>query len=525
MKNTSIEKPNIVLVYADDLGRGMLSCYGQQKFSTPNIDRLANEGMQFQNYCTNAFCAPARASLLCGIHDCHAGRWSYTPSGYYKKLSSNELTFEKLQEILQKSSMDAQCNGQFMASLLKDCGYHTGEIGKLEWGFSTTSAEMTEHGWDYHYGYYDHLRCHGYYPPFLFENGNRVDIPGNTDPHCGRGEYYTENDMPPYDMSYRQVYSQDLFDDKISDYINAHQHEPFFLFHPSQLPHGTIFYDKLKPEVANHPDLTEKEKQYASMVLRLDETVGKIYRQLQELNLLEKTIFLFTSDNGHTIGYKRKGRSTIAEQLDGQPTNNLNRPFRTSTCGDVFNGNDGMAGLKFTNWNGGVFCPLLVRYPQLVAPKSTCNALVAGYDLLPTFIDMAGGETPTQTDGISFLPMLLGSQVPLHDAVYFASNDGPAVVTAQGWKLRMYIDASLWQGANLAKLVLSDQMVYQLYDLNTDFEERNDLAEQHPALVQTLKHQLWKACDGNFHNGTPMAHLMQPMYPVPTWEENVQGKY
>lgn len=517
-----MRKPNIVFVYADDMGRGMLSSYGQKVIRTPNIDRLAAEGMRFENCCANAFCAPARASLLCGIHDCHAGGWTYTPGAYYKKISTGELTFEELQEILNKPHMDDYCRGEYMATLLSRCGYHTAEIGKLEWGFATTPQEMEAHGWQYHYGYYDHISCHGYYPPFLFENGKMVHIEGNTDPQCGRCSYYTEDDMP-YDMSARKVYSQDLFDEKIAAYIEQHQHEPFFLFHPSQLPHGPVFYKDLYPCVKDDPNLTEKEKQYASMVLRLDETVGKIYRQLEELKLLEHTVFLFASDNGHVVGYRRRGRSLDTEQLDGTPVDNLNHPFRTATCGDVFNGNDGMAGLKFTNWNGGVFVPLIIRYPAMIQANQTCASLVAPYDLLATFVELAGGARPNYTDGRSMVPLLRGEDVTLHDAVYFASKDGPAMVTSDGWKLRTYVDKSLWNTAEHASLILNPNVVFQLYNLREDFAETHDLAQEKPELVEKLKKKLLDACNGNLYNGTPMAHLIQPLYPVPSWPEIVDG--
>ena len=152
--------PNIILIFADDLGRGMLSCYGQQHFETPNIDRLANEGMKFNHAYGCAFCAPSRASMLTGIHDCHEGTWTYTQGGLYNRLSAGELTLDQITESLHTTGLQAGPDDVFLAQIPEEAGYVTGQIGKLEWGFATTGARIRRHGWQYHYGYYDHQRCH-----------------------------------------------------------------------------------------------------------------------------------------------------------------------------------------------------------------------------------------------------------------------------------------------------------------------------------------------------------------------------
>lgn len=511
-----MKKKNIIYIYADDLGRGLLSCYGQKHYSTPHIDQLAKEGMRFTNVCANAFCAPARASLICGIHDVHAGRWSYTPGAYYKKISTGELSFQEVQEILQHVNVENPNRG-YIAQVAKTAGYVTGEIGKLEWGFATCPAEMREHGWDYHYGYYDHIRCHGYYPPFLFENGEMVTIEGNTDPHCGR-RAYREEISEDFDMSQRKVYSQDLFDEKIHDFIENHQDEPFFLFHPSQLPHGTTFYPDVYDEVKDNDSLTQMEKEYASMVKRLDDTVGKIVAQLEELNLRNDTIILFASDNGHTPGYCLKGRCSNDRALDGTTTDDLLHPFRTETHGDVFNGNDSMAGLKFSNWNGGVMVPFIASCPGYIPQGTTCDTLVASYDTLATVADITGGVLPLETDGQSYVPLLLGQQdYQGHDYVVFASQKGPAIITKDGWKLRVSMDNEALTKPS-AQMIFSAHVHYQLYHIALDPEERRDLALQYPQRVKSLRRLLNKECDGNLYNGTSQAHIAQPDYPVPNWQ-------
>ncbi len=177
--------PNVILIFADDLGRGTLSCYGQQHFETPNIDRLANEEMRFNHAYGCAFCAPSRASMLTGIHDCHEGTWTYTQDGIYHRLSTGELTLDQITELIHTTSLQADPDDVFLAQIAEAAGDVTGQIGKLERGFATTGARIRRHGWQYHYSYYDHQRCHGFYPPFLFENGQPTLIRGNTHADCG----------------------------------------------------------------------------------------------------------------------------------------------------------------------------------------------------------------------------------------------------------------------------------------------------------------------------------------------------
>lgn len=522
-----MKKKNIVYIYADDLGRGMLSCYGQKIIKTTNIDALAERGMRFTNFCGTAFCAPARASLICGIHDAHAGRWTYSPGAYYKKISTGEVTFEELQEVLQAPGIEKAARGEYLAATLKKAGYVTGEIGKLEWGFSTTAKEMEIHGWDYHYGYYDHIRCHGYYPPFLFENGEMVSIEGNTDPHCGRPEYkveYEGTDEIVKDMTGRAQYSQDLFDEKILEFIDNNKEHPFFLFHPSQLPHGVVFYPEVHEQVKERSDLTQTEKEYASMVLRLDETVGKIVAKLTELDLLKDTLIIFAADNGHVVDYQLKGRAWREEQLDGARVDNRNRPFRTETCGDVFNGNDSMAGLKFSNWNGGCVIPFIASCPGLIKEGSVCDALATNYDTVASLAEFAGIAAPEGTDGISYMPLLRQDENPVvHDYVIYSSKMGPAIVTKDGWKLRVYVDDETWKSVAQVELTTDERVDYQLYNLQSDFKETCNLAEKYPEKVAELKKILVKECDGSLFNGTPMAHRFSPTIKPVVWKDVIQN--
>ena len=510
-----MNKPNIVFVYADDLGMGMLGCYGQKVIETPNIDRLANEGIVFDKAYGTAFCAPARASLLAGIHDAHAGRWSFTKGGIYMELGDKQERLNELIECLNNTGIQEKAGDIFLGNLAKKAGYVTGEIGKLEWGFATTPQQMERHGWDYHYGYYDHGRCHGFYPPFLFENGELVKINGNTHKNCGVGpkkNEYREDLM--HGMTGREVYSQDLFDEKIIKFINENKNESFFLFHPSQLPHGPTMFEKVYPEIEANPYLNRIEKEYASMVVRLDITVGKILDELEKLKLLENTIFIFSADNGHEPGYYDfEGKQNSQKTFDGIDINPTNRPFRTTDCGDVFNGNLGLAGTKRTNWEGGARVPLIIKWPSIIKEGTRTNHLVSNYDIFGLLADILEVDIPDDRDSLSYLPALKGElNAPEHDYIVYASFYGPALVTKDGWKLRTYIKTDTCLnysgfGDSFKNYDEKSGVIYQLFNLNDDYEERHNVIDNNPQKAKKLVSTLLKECDGNFVHGTPHSHF------------------
>ena len=490
------DNPNVILIFADDLGRGMLSCYGQQHFETPNIDRLANEGMKFNHAYGCAFCAPSRASMLTGLHDCHEGTWTYTQGGLYHRLSAGEMTLEQVRELLHTTGLQAGPDDIFLAQIAEHAGYTTGQIGKLEWGFATTGARIRRHGWQYHYGYYDHQRCHGFYPPFLFENGQPTPIQGNTHADCAVNLNWEseENMARRRNREGKAVYSQDIFNEKIIEFLRTHQDKPFFLYHPSQLPHGPIAIPDIHPAVKNVPELTTYEKEYASMILKLDETVGIILDELERLGIDDRTMIVLCSDNGHEVYYLQEGRTSGRRQnLDGEPFDEITTKFYSETGGDVFNGNDGMGGLKFSSWEGGTRIPYIVRFPGTIAPDSVSNHILANYDLMPTFADLMGVELPQGKDGVSFLPTLLERPEvqETHEWIIYASRLGPALVTSDGWKLR-YINSA---------------ETFQLYQLNDDYREESDVSADYPDIVARLSGWMLNACDGDYRNGTPQAHF------------------
>jgi arylsulfatase A-like enzyme len=495
--NVNDSPPNVVFIYADDLGRGMLSCYGQKHFKTPNIDSIAAGGVRFTRSYGCVFCAPARASLLTGRHDCHAGAWTITYARIYEMISTGEMSYADVREVVNNTGIQAGADDVFLPQLFKRAGYVTGQVGKLEWGFATSPERIARHGWDYHYGYYDHVRAHGFYPPFLFENGEKVDVPGNTLVNCGKHPETDDDEgaRVRHDRTGKAVYSQDLFDEKVLEFLRAHHREPFFLYHPSQLPHGPISIPEIDRAVADDPDLTGFEKEYASMVLRLDRTVGLILDELERLGIADRTMVIFSSDNGHEHYCRSPGRSGSRDRTaDGTPLDNITSKFYSDLCNDVFDGNDGMAGLKTTNWEGGARVPCIVKWPGSTPPGSVSDHMLANHDLFATFAELLGQDVPAGKDSLSFLPAIVGRSdgQPKHDYVVYASFFwGPSLVTDDGWKLRR----------------INKTDTFQLYYLPDDYREEHDLAAEHPDKVAELAAKMLEACDGDYAHGHIRSHF------------------
>jgi arylsulfatase A-like enzyme len=501
-----MKKKNVVYIYADDLGRGMLSCYGQTYFKTPNIDRLAAEGRRFTNSYGCCVCAPARASLLTGYHDCHAGTWSYSKAGIYKELSTGGRSYDEIRELINNTSFNERLDEVFLADIAKKAGLVTGQVGKLEWGFATTPERLSKHGWDYHYGYYDHVRCHGFYQEYLWANGEMVRLDGNTHANCG--VTYTKETPEARKRieteSGREVYSQDLFNEKIEMFIRENaapsthstsseqagsgQGKGFFLYHPSQLPHGPTAVPEVHPGVQDSEELSQWEKDYASMVLRLDDTVGMIYSTLEELGILEETVIIFAADNGHECSYYTEdGRCSGGKQTqDGRVYDHIDLNYRSELSGDIFNGNDGFSGKKLFSLEGGARIPFIVRYPGDPNAGSASDHVLANYDTMAFMADLLGVDLPEWKDGLSFLPVLKGEEQPKHDYVVFAGNIGPALVTPDGWKVRYICEVRR----------------FQLFYLPDDYKEENNLAHENPEKLREMATILLKACDGNMYHGT-----------------------
>ena len=483
-------KPNIIFIYADDLGIGMLGNEGQEIVTTPNIDKLADEGIKFTNVYSNMLCSPARASLISGKHDCHSNGFEITNSGIYAKITTGEYTFPQVDSIVSSHLSPIPDEAVFLGQVAKEAGYKTAQFGKLEWGFASTVGQMTRHGWDHYLGYLDHKRCHGYYPPFLFEDGKLVYFEGNTRADCGKSiEHETpETYAERWDMTGKKIYSQDIFMDSIVSFITKNKDNPFFLYFPTQLPHGPVSIPKVHPDFVNNSRLTEIEKEYASMVKLLDDNVGQIIDTLKKLGIEDNTIVIFAADNGHEIYYTQEGRvmKPYRNMKTGQKFDNFKRKYYSNLAGDVFNGNGGRAGMKRSNLQGGIRVPLIIKWPASIKKGRTSDLLIANYDILPTIAEITGYNKTFNTDGISFYNELIGKKVKkTHDFVVYSSYYGPTLITKDGWKIRTYMKKN----------------AFELYFLPDDFKEEHNLAQKYPDKLKELKSKLLEACDGDFNNG------------------------
>ena len=257
-------RPNIVFIMADDLGYGDLGCYGQRQIKTPNLDRLASQGMRFTScYAGSTVCAPSRCTLMTGLHTGHA------------RIRSNARVPLEPEDIT-------------IAEILKGAGYATGIIGKWGLGEPETTGIPTRQGFDEWFGYLNQHHAHNYYPDYLWKNEQKVTLP---------------NVVKDNVATTRAVYSADLFTREALDFLDRHRREPFFLYLPFTLPHANNEAGKQGMEVPSDAPYSaepwpQAQKNHAAMITYLDAHVGRILARLAELNLDENTIVFFTSDNG-----------------------------------------------------------------------------------------------------------------------------------------------------------------------------------------------------------------------------------
>jgi arylsulfatase len=423
--------PNVVLIVADDLGVAELGCYGQKLIRTPNVDRMAKEGMKFTRfYSGQAVCAPSRCTLMTGKHTGHAA------------IRDNREAPEKAEGQLPMSADEVT-----VATLLKKKGYTTAAMGKWGLGMFGTTGDPLKHGFDTFYGYNCQRHAHSHYPRFLYRNDQRFDLPGNDG---AKGDSYT----------------QDLFEKEALDFLAANKDKPFFLYLPFIVPHVAVQVpeDSLKEyegKLGDDPAYDGKKGYrvhpaphagYAAMVTRMDRSVGRILDKLKELKLDENTLVLFTSDNG--------------------PTHNVGGADSTffQSAGDL-------KGLKGSLYEGGIRVPLLAYWPGKIKPGTTCDEPFAFWDILPTLCELTGADAPKQIDGLSFLPTLLGKAgQKTHDFLYweFPGYGGQQAVRAGNWKA---VRQKLGQ----------KKIVTELYDLKTDPNETTDVAAKNPDVVAKLE--------------------------------------
>lgn len=454
--------PNIIYILADDLGYGDLGCYGQKKFATPNIDRLAREGMRFTAfYAGNTVCAPSRSSLLTGQHTGHTpirGNTEVKPEGQ-GPLPADTVTIPKI---------------------LRAAGYATGAFGKWGLGFVGSEGDPNAQGFDRFLGYNCQKFAHRYYPSYLWDNDLQVFLRGN-------------------DMHTQTTYAPDVLHAETLAFIRSHRDEPFFLFVPTPIPHAemlvpddevlaqfkgkfpeTPFPGSTGPWRGNAaygpgastggyaPQPTPKAA-FAAMVTRLDRQVGELLRLLDELGIANDTLVIFTSDNGpHTEG----GHDPAFFNSSG--------PFR---------------GHKRDMYEGGIRVPLIVRWPGQIAAGQISDQISAAWDIFPTIAAISGTQGPLGLDGVSLLPTLLGrSGQAQHEYLYWEFNEGTPIqaVRAGDWKA-IHTFARAGRPAKV-----------ELYNLATDPGETTDLTATQPLIAERLRRYMAEA------------HRFNPRFPLPS---------
>ncbi len=446
-------KPNIIMILADDLGYNELGCYGQTKIRTPNIDKLAADGMRFtQHYSGSPVCAPSRCVLLTGMHTGHA---------YIR--GNDEMNFRG--DVWRDPNLEGQRHipeeTVTIAKLLKQAGYTTGVIGKWGLGGPGSSGEPNNQGFDHWYGYLCQRVAHNYYPTHLWRNRNKEMLEGNDYfyPHQKLPEDKDPNDPASYDEYKGQTYAMDKMAEDTLDFIKKNKADPFFLYLPYPVPHVSIqvpedSVDEYGNEFDDTPYKGEKgylphqkpRAAYAAMITRMDREIGKMMSLLKELDLDEDTLVIFTSDNGPT--------------------------FNGGTDSEFFESAGLLRGLKTEIYEGGIRVPMIARWPGNIKPGSVSDHISAFWDYLPTFTDIAGADAPGNIDGISLLPELTGNGNGQqdHDYLYWEYARRMQAVRKGKWKA--------------VRLKPSEKI--QLYDLDADIGEKNDVADANTEIIEEI---------------------------------------
>lgn len=421
--------PNIVFLLADDLGYGDLGCYGQKRIRTPNIDGLALSGARFtQAYSGATVCAPSRCSLMTGKHGGHATvRGNARPE---VGLRADEAT---------------------LPGVLKRAGYRTAIFGKWGLGGPGTRSTPNQRGFDEFFGYLDQLHAHNCYPEHLWQDQNEFFLTANW-------------------FNRRKQYAPDLITDRALEFLGREHHQPFFLYLAYTLPHANNELGAMTGNGMEVPadaaygseNWPEPEKGFARMVSRLDGYVGRVLEALKNAGRDQNTLVVFTSDNGP---HREGGHSP-----------------------DFFQSRGPLRGIKRDLYEGGIRVPFLARWPGRVRESAVSNEVLAFWDLLPTFAEVASAPAPASLDGASVLAALLGKPQKPHRPLYWEFHEGgfSQAVRMGDWKgVRPKLNAPV-----------------ELYNLARDIGEREDVAARHPDIVERMA-ALMKS-----------AHVESPEFPV-----------
>jgi arylsulfatase A-like enzyme len=426
-----VETPNLIWIMADDLGYGELGCYGQKVIQTPHLDRMSAEGLRFtQFYAGATVCAPSRSVLMTGQHQGHT------------RVRGNAGRENPAAQALKPGDIT-------VASVLQKVGYRTALIGK--WGLGDVGPAETglprKHGFHEFFGYLSQHHAHNHFPDYLWRNEDRVRLP-NVVTRVGEdgGGYATE----------AKIYADDLFADEVLAFVARNKNRPFFLYWSPVVPHANNERSRILGDGAEAPDYgpyatkdwPAQDKGQAAMITRLDGCVGRLLAALRQQGLAEKTLVIFTSDNGpHNESKHDLGR---------------------------FNPSGPLRGIKRSLTDGGIRVPLVAWWPGTVAAGGECKHVGYFGDWMATAAELAGVAGPQDTDSLSFVPALRGRPQKQHEFLYWEFHEG-------GFK-----QAALYQGRWKGIRAGGPDKPVVLYDLQQDLGETTDVAAQHPEIADRI---------------------------------------
>lgn len=423
-------RPNLVLILADDLGYGQLGCYGQKLVATPRLDRMAAEGMRFGRFYAGApVCAPSRSVLMTGLH-----------TGHTRVRGNAPRTRREIQSLREEDVT--------VAELLGGAGYETALVGKWGLGHEGSEGAPERQGFDHFFGYLDQRHAHNPYPPFLIRDGVRVPLRNGLVPGSGDGGAGIA--ATPVD------YAPDLMTEDVLRWVGERGERPFFLFWSLITPHanneGTRHgRGQEVPELGAYRDKPwpPADRAHAATIARLDADVGRLLDLLEKRGLDDRTLVVFTSDNG-------------AHREGG------NDPDRFAASGPL-------RGIKRALTEGGIRVPGIARWPGTTPAGARVEHALGFQDLLPTFARLggAGGRVPTGLDGIDFSPLLRGQAFapPVDRPLYWEFHE-------EGFSQAVLFEGR-WKALRLGRRTAA----VALYDLDTDPGESRDVAAEHPERV------------------------------------------
>ncbi|WP_228445554.1 arylsulfatase [Thalassotalea sp. HSM 43] len=453
-------RPNIIYILVDDLGYGDIGAFGQKHIKTPSLDAMAEQGMRLtQHYAGSTVCAPSRASLVTGKHP-----------GTVQIRGNYELgTFLDEEEFGQ---MPLRPGTDTIGTMMQQAGYETALIGKWGLGGPGSYGTPNKQGFDYFFGYLDQKQAHNHYPTHLWKNEQWFALDNEyLDTHQALPEGADINDPQSYKPYQRDDFAQQRLADDALRYIDENQHNPFFLYLSFAAPHAALQAPKEEIAAYQHFEETPNvggEQRYmpvlqpkatrAAMITHLDRSIGKVMRKLEQLNLADNTLVIFSSDNGPSW----EGGADLT----------------------FFDSNGPYRGYKRDLYEGGIRMPTIAWWPGKIAANSQSNHLSAFWDVMPTIAEVGGATLPDNIDGISFLPTLLASDKQAkHQHLYweFHNNNGE-----HAQAIRFDNNEGQWKAVRRYNEKFRTNPPVELYNLSVDHQESTDVADIFPELAKHM---------------------------------------